>query len=276
MVWGAAVGAGLAAIGLGGAAASGTLKKSKQVEQAKPNPLGYTYGGEEGYYKEQRERLAEQEAKALTRAAPTLDFGNAAADRQQQIGLTQQYNKIISGNGQSVAEQQLRAGRVANAQQMSALAAGARGGGGNAILAQREAQRQGALSALATNRDAALLRAQEQATAMSGASQLSSAMAQQSMQQQGLISQNELAQRSMNDQRSLAMNQASARMTEAKLQGAMAFEQAMQGGSQWAQGTNAGIQAQDKNRQAQFYGSLISGGGQMMGMGAMGGFGGGK
>jgi hypothetical protein len=286
-------GGALAAAGAIGGIASGALGSNPGVNANYGNAEGYTYSGDgNGYFDSQRKRLQDQELGAQQRTAYQTDWGqanhdyaNAGVARSQQQALAENYQKVVNGQaGPSLAEQQMRAGQERAAQQQMVMAAGARGGTAAMLNAQRSAQAQGVLAQSAVNRDAGMMRTQEQQQARQEYAGLLGNMRsqdyaaragsqQQAMGQAGI----EMQQRSLNDQRSATMLGAEAQATAGKhaaamgqLQGTMGLEQANQQANQWEQGTNAQIEAQNKARKAQFWGSLMGGGGQMMGMGIAG------
>jgi hypothetical protein len=128
------------------------------------------------------------------------------------------------------------------------------------------------------NRNAGLLRAQEIQQARDAQAGLLGAMRQEDYQgragsQQQALGQAglEMQQRALNDQRGMGLLGAQEQATQASMQGRMAYEQLQQQGSEWAQGQDAQIDQLNKQRSAQFWGSILGAGGSLMGKGAMGG-----
>lgn len=97
--------------------------------------------------------------------------GQEAESRAFQAALAQQYQDALSGNAPSIAEQQLAATTAQNQQQQIAMARSGGGPMGNSG-AQYEAARNAAGINQMANRDAATLRAQEQASNMQGAASM--------------------------------------------------------------------------------------------------------
>lgn len=93
-------------------------------------------------------------------------FRQAFAEQQalvpQQQAALGQIQQAALGQAPSAAEAQLAQGLGAAQRQSLALASSARGGAANQLTAQRFAQQQGSQLASAANRQAAILRAQEQ------------------------------------------------------------------------------------------------------------------
>lgn len=92
------------------------------------------------------------------------------------------YRKAAMGEGPSAAQAMLNQNLGLSNQQAMALAAGARGGGGNLALAQRAAVQQQGQNAMQAANQAAMLRAQEQQAGMQGFSQAEQARRQAAMQ----------------------------------------------------------------------------------------------
>jgi hypothetical protein len=281
-----AIGAGMAGAGIAGAVGSGALGKVGGVQQPYVDADGYTYGGDPRYYEEFRKRLEQQEKGALKRDAYQADFSQADADyanaglaRAQQQQLVDQYGAVVAGTaGPSLAEQQMRAGQTQAAAQAMQMAASTRGGTAAQLAAQRSAQQQATMGQAQVARDAAMLRAKEVQEARAAQAGLLSTMRQgdyagraggqqQAMGQAGLEAQ----QRALNDQRAMGLLGAEHNATMGKLQGSMGYQQASQQASEWAQSQNSQIDQQNKQRSAQFWGSLLGAGGALMGKGAMGG-----
>lgn len=229
-------------------------------------PDASKYGYADDAYKQ---RLQQGQAAADARQAPYLDWTQAQAARAQQQALANQYEAQIQGKTPSLAEQQLRAGQAANTAQASALAAGARGGGGNAILAQRQAQQQAALGGLAVNRDAGMQRVQEQQAAMANQSALLGQMrgADQGQVQLGAASQ--LHQTQLNDQRNAAYLGAEQHYYDQGQKGGIAYDQSRTGIAQSTDQFNAGLAEEAKKRQAGTIDKAFGGLGGVFGLAAL-------
>jgi hypothetical protein len=275
----------MVAAGIGGAIGSGALGKVGNVDQPGTSESAFWYGGRENYYNKLRQRLEEQEAGAQNRASAQADFGRADQDytnagnaRTQQQQLIDQYGNVVNGTaGPSLAEQQMRAGQTQAGLQAMQMAAATRGGTANQLAAQRSAMQQQAIGLGQVNRNAGLLRAQEVQQARDAQAGLIGAMRQQDYQsragsQQQALGQAglEMQQRALNDQRSMGLLGAQEQATQASMQGRMAYEQLQQQGSEWAQGQDAQIDQLNKQRNAQFWGSILGAGGALMGKGAGG------
>ena len=79
------------------------------------------------------------------------------------MGVADDLEAFLRGDQVSLAEQQRREGQISAANEATQLAASARGGAGAQILAQQGAQQAGLVASLQGNREAAMLRAQEEA-----------------------------------------------------------------------------------------------------------------
>jgi hypothetical protein len=125
-------------------------------------------------------------------------YNQSRGQTQNALGLTQ---AAAEGNAPSVAAMQLRQGLDQANNQAAGMAAGARGGGGNLALAARSAIQQQGQNAMTTNQNAAMLRANEMATArgqyLQGAQGMENTDLTQSGQQAALNAQ----QRGLNDAR---------------------------------------------------------------------------
>lgn len=275
------IGAVAAGVGLLGAAASDALGTGDHVPTQYVDPINYQYAGGPKARKALVDRLQREQAEADARAAPTLDFSQADQDRaasmqarSQQAQLASQYADMAAGKTPSLAEQQMRAGVAQSQAQASALAASARGGGGNAILAQREAQKQAALGGLSATRDAGMLRAKETQMAMEGQAGLLSSMrqgdlaqGQQSLGRQGLISQNELTTRGQNDARKMGLLGAEMHTYDQQLGANMTKDGRRMEYAQKANELNNQIDEAGRSRKASFFGGMMGAGGSIIGAG---------
>jgi hypothetical protein len=165
---GAAVGAGLGGA-LGGTVGGWFGKKKKEI--AAP-PAERVYMGGSGLA-EQRylSELGGGEYNAFQAAEEAQRQANAARGLENQVfgefgALDQQYAEMAAGRGPSVARQMAMQGANTAQMQANQLAAGARGGGGNQLLAQRMAQQTGAQAQQQASAAAAQLGQQEQLAAM--------------------------------------------------------------------------------------------------------------
>lgn len=140
----------LGVVGLG----AGPRADAPEVDASK-----YQWGGKAGAAEAEQGRLTgfEDQQRALALGA-----------RGQQAGLAGQYADMAAGKGPSLAGQQMTAGLQQAQGQQQAMAAATRGGAGNALLAQRAAQRSGQEMAAGVVRDQGMARVQEQLGAMQG------------------------------------------------------------------------------------------------------------
>jgi hypothetical protein len=284
MVWPLIVAGGaLAATGIGGAIKSGVFGTSTTPSAYPVNPDAYYYDNP----------LQDELQAGMTRkgdAAPELDWSQAQNDYQmglqvrgQQQALADHYKAVMEGKaGQSLAQQQLRAGQARAAAEGAQIAASSRGGAGNLVLAQRAAQRQAALGGLAVSRDASMLRAQEQAQAREAYAGMLSGMRGQDAQSRGMSQQQvlggagiEMQQRGLNAQERMgyvnAASNASVAAAHGDQAGRMAQDEAARESYEWATGRAQEADERQRERSNRFFGSLFGMGGQMMTQGAMGG-----
>ena len=185
-----------------------------------PQAQAYMYGGsaapiiqhqyQQGYEQDQSASLQEQQRQLQA--------------RQQQQGLVDLLQRQANGSGgPSVAEQQMRMGLDAAAQQANALAAGSRG---NPMLAMRQAQQaQGQLAMQAAGQGAAL-RAQEQLAARGQLGGLLDQMRGADMASRGYFGQQGQFQQGLQQSAFLANQQAQMQAALAN-QGAQLTEQQM-------------------------------------------------
>lgn len=192
-----------------------------------------TYGREEEYYPALRKRLEEQEAYAR---------GQGASDYLAQERLAEDYQRILRGEGISLAEQQMRAGQAQAMQQAAQMAASSRGGTAGLMMAQRSAQQQAALGTAGVARDAAMLRAKEVAEARG--------------QYGGLLT----SMRGMSQQQQQAMLEAQMRATEADAAIRAGLMREMYQNYRQSMQSEAAKEAAEKQKQAQIQGSAIQAG----------------
>lgn len=151
-------GAGLAGAGILGSYLSGAAGASQ-----KPNQGAYNYN-----YK-----------PTFDWTQANSDYGRAGASQGGLAATAQLERDRAAGKlGPSVAEQQLRAGQAAAAADAAQAAASARGGPGMMALAQRQAQAQQVAGEQAANRDAGIVRSQEEAAALQRAASAEAAAGQ--------------------------------------------------------------------------------------------------
>ncbi|MBK9073235.1 MAG: hypothetical protein IPL79_19880 [Myxococcales bacterium] len=165
---GAAVGAGLGGA-LGGTVGGWFGKKKKNIA---PTPRERAYMGgnalaEQRYLSE----LGGGEYAAFQAAEEAQRQANEARGLENQVfgefgALDQQYADLAAGRGPSVGRQMAMQGADVAQQQANQMAASARGGGGNQLLAQRMAQQTGAQAQQQASAEAARIGAQEQLAAM--------------------------------------------------------------------------------------------------------------
>lgn len=192
----AIAGGAMAAGGLIGALASGSLKKSRDPDKAN---YAYNYNPEYDWTQAQADYAQQQAAQGGL-------MGAADLARREALGQL----------GPSISEQQLRQGQARAAAEGYQMAASARGGAGAQMMALRQAQARTAEGQLAVNRDAGILRAQERQAAQARELQ---ALAQAG----GLASQMRQGSMGMTQ----AEVQAQMEAERYRQQGNMAYDQAM-------------------------------------------------
>lgn len=295
MSWGSLIGGGLGAVGggllggpmgagigmsLGGAlggAVDGAFSDDPNVAPANVDPNLYGTPGYDDYLA----GLGSRQAAYGERGAPTLDWSQANQDRGYalqargyQDQAAQSYLDALNGKGPSLAQQQMQQGlTTANALAMQ-QAASARGGPGNVLLANQQAQRTAAANSLATNAAMGQLKAREIAEARAGllgaGSQMRGQdldMRGQSQAQQKMGADVQLQQTGLNDamQRQLEQGRLAALQGQ---QGARdAYAQDMLKAQMGVQGINAQTQQANAERDRQMVGGVMQTGGQLAGMG---------
>lgn len=178
---------------------------------------------------------------------PKYDWSGADAALGQQNQARQQQGLLggmlmqqATGNGPSVAQNQLRQAQATNAAQQSSAAASARGGAMNAMLAQKNAADLSAQSAQQTAGQAATLRAQEQLGAMGQLGNL-----------YGQMREGDLNAANMAQARQLGLGQQQLGYGAQQMQADMANQQANQVFGKLvtgaAQGAAAGLVMSDRN-----------------------------
>lgn len=183
--------------------------------QATPevNARDFAYGGRAA------SSFEDDASQAQGRMGPQIDYTNAnqsrgfnLASRDQSTQALDMMRQAAMGQGPSVAQQQLMAGRDAALQNSMAMANSARGGGANLAAAQMAAQRQQGEMMGQANQQAATLRANEMMQARQQYGQMAAQQRAQDLQAQGLDAgqaqaqaQLEMQQRGLNDQYSMGM-----------------------------------------------------------------------
>lgn len=186
MAWGTLIGAGLGAgagaffggpagAGVGmslGGTLGGFIEGAFDDPTAPPapyvDPALYDTSGMDSISADAKARAA----AAAQREGYAADWGMADQDRAlaldaraRQMGVADELEAFLRGERVSLAEQQRREGQIRAANEADNLAANIRGGAGAQILGQQQAQQQQTASMLQGNREAAALRAQEEANA---------------------------------------------------------------------------------------------------------------
>lgn len=161
------------------------------------------YGGSPGYVEARSVQMDQRRAAVEGRQAPKTDYTQANADYAQQQNALGMMRSAAEGKEPSVAQLQMQQGQRDAAAAAQGMASTARGGGGNAMLAMRQAQGANAEGAARTNQQAAMLRAQEMAQAREAYGGMAGNMRGQSAQQAQFQTQAAMQQTGMNDQRAM-------------------------------------------------------------------------
>jgi hypothetical protein len=215
------------------------------------------------------------------RAAPSLDWGMANQDRQLALAArgyqdqaAQSYLDVLSGKAPSLAQMQLDQGRVAANASAGQLAASARGGPGNLLLAQQQAQRQGAANNLAANAAAAQLRAREMDLARQGLLGAGTQMRGQDLDMRGQSQQQvkmgadvQLAQTGLNDAMARSLEQGRLAAMGGQQNAQLAYANNALGAQTGVIGLNAQRQADAAQRQRDAQAGFMQQGGQLAAMG---------
>jgi hypothetical protein len=265
------VGGAMVAGGAIGTGVSGALSKTDSHQDPDPYRKDYWYGGSRSAQDAYNAMVQQQAMAADQRAAPQLDYTQAQQARGLMAQSAQSYQDVLSGKTASVAELQRQQGQMQAAAQGYQQAASARGGGGNAILAQRQAQQQAASASLGGNRDAAMLRAQEQDAARGGLANVGNQLRAGDMAQQGQMADVSQRQMGLNDSRNATYRGAQAHAFDQQLGAGMAYDKQRIQSEQWAAEQNDKLTEAAKERKAAFFGSIMNMGGSIMGKGAGGG-----
>lgn len=207
------------------------------------------------------------------RADARADYTQADADYANQSALGQQYRDVLEGKAPSLAEMQMRAGQDQANQAALNMAASSRGGG--ALLGAQQAQAASALGNQQVTRDAAMLRAQEQAQARGQYGQMLGEMRSESGAQAQAQAQIQLASEQQRYGQSLGYRQEADARREGErdanigiAQSNQSAQTAVQTGSQQAaaadrasqRGATAGLLGSALGAGATIYGSKGGGG----------------
>lgn len=186
MAWGSLIGAGLGAgagavfggpvgagVGMSLGGALGGFVEGAFDDPSAPaapyvDPAYYDTSGLDSISADAKARAdaaAKREGFAADWSMSDQDRALALDARARQMGVADDLEAYLRGDRVSLAEQQRREGQIRAANEGTNLAASARGGAGAQILAQQGAQQQQTAAMLQGNREAAMLRAQEEAAA---------------------------------------------------------------------------------------------------------------
>lgn len=229
---------------------------------------------------------SENAAAMANRDAAFMEYARAGSDREsiaQQNQLIQSLQAQAAGKGDSAAQRQMEAGSeraIANAMALRARRGASPG------MANYQAQQQAAEIGLATNRDAAMLRAQESAQARQALGQaigqkrsqtqaLNLANAQFQQQAAAANLQAQMQQQQMNDQMMQYYESQGFSREQAQLQANMALEQLKQQNAMQHETLKANYalgqfqtQAQQDQQRMELIGGMISTGGGVVGSAA--------
>lgn len=196
--------------GQGGVYGGGGPNGAGPAPMPPPPPPDKSYGGQQapfigpdGYDNGPSNEFsnAADQKYADGRQAPPTYWGQANSDYGLQKTDAQSYQDVLSGKAPSLADIQMQRGLNTSAQNANDLAASSRGGGGNLLMSQLQAQRQNATASQDAISQGAMLRAGEQAQARQGLAGLSTNMRQGSQQQAQFGTQMDMQQRGLNDAR---------------------------------------------------------------------------
>lgn len=235
-----AAGAGVGAVGLAGAYASGSMGKGPTVRAPSVNQGAYQWGGRAGDAEAERARLENLEAAGRADAASARGLQGEAAGMYREMAL---------GKGPSAGQAMLAQGMQRANADAANLAASARGGGGAQQAAMRRAQEQQATGAAKAANQAAMLRAQEQQAGIAGLAASGQAMRSADM----AAYQGDLA--------------AGHQVAGQQLQAQMAAEELRVRGEMWAAQQNAAADQASRQRKAALWGGLMNAGSSVATMG---------
>lgn len=161
--------------------------------------------GQEAVARDQSWRQRKMGGDFANRGAFQTDFSQANEARGQQMGALGLSRDAAMGNAPSRAEKLAQRMGDNSVSATMAAAAGARGGPAGQAAALRNAQNAQAIARQKTTNDIGALRADEMARARGELMAGSSALRAGDLQTAGIQTQNELAQRGLNQQGQLAM-----------------------------------------------------------------------
>ena len=249
------------------------LGGTKPAKQQAPGVRPYAYEHTGTAYKGERAAADAREGYKWNWGQADEQRGNALQSRGYQSDLAQRYRDRIDGKGgPSLAEQQLRMGQETNMRGMLNAAASTRGGGGAALAAQAQACNQGLVAGQQLNAEAAMMRTKEQQDAeaayagllnnMRGADMAGSEM---DMRRQGMMADEYLKNRQINDARSMGLLQGSIEEQKAKMAAEAGVSQLDMQGKTAVIGANAQADAAAAAQKGQIMGSLLNAGGTFAG-----------
>ncbi len=183
---------------------------------------GGTYGGGNNAMWQYQEK-ANQSANRGN--AYDIDQGMQMGARVDQMSAMNSYRDAMNGKGPSIAQMQLAKGAADNNAAASGMAASSRGGGANMASAQRNAMMQQGSNNSNLGQQSAMLRAEEINQARAGFAGAASQMRGQDQSWQGVMSQNALANRQLNDQQRMGYEQLGYGVGNAQLGAAQRDEQ---------------------------------------------------
>lgn len=266
----------------GGMALGGLIGKAfDKDDPTKINPYqvnsdAYNYAAPEGYASSlgnKADDMYHRDAYNANWLMANQDYAMQQQAREQQLGVANMYQDYLSGkSGPSQAELQMRQGFATNANNAMAMANSTRGG--NFLLANRMAQQQNAIAGQNLVGQTALLKAKEQDAARAALANIYGqvrsgdfqARAGSQAQTQADI-QNEQFQRQLNQQGYLGMLGMQQHVYDQQTAGNQAAEAAKQNAYLGVATHNAQMNDAKNQRDAAFWGNMISAG---AGIGAAG------
>jgi hypothetical protein len=208
---------------------SGPLAWNADVEN--PDPYAYTvdrgnfqYGGVPGMAQHVADNNRALGRATLGTQAYQMDGAQQNQARGYQGVAAGSYMDTLRGRNPSLAQMQLQQGLAQSNAAASGMAAGARGGGANLAAAQRNAMRQQGLNQSNFNQQAGMLRAHEIAQAQAGLAGVGGQMRGQDIGWQGMQAQNELGQRTLNQNAAQGWERLAQSPEQAQLQASAAYE----------------------------------------------------
>ena len=248
---------------------------TQRIEDPGYDPNKYEYGGRPGGADAERERLQGMGSRAGYSRDYQADRASDLTARNEQsrgLGYAQEgvnaSRDAMLGRGTSVADLQRQRGLQAAQNAAASTAASARGGGANMAAAQRLAAQQQSQLAGQSNEQAAMLRANEIATARGQFGQMSGQYGQMAGQMRGM-DQSRAALASQNAMQRAGLQQGYEQMgqqiNQTQLQAQIAGDQNRVNNSFRAQEGMAGIGDKNTDRTTQLVGAGIGMVGNMMG-----------